>query len=219
MATTWLRGTHRADGSGMTSSIRALALLAAVATAPLSASSPGCLLVHPTVPADGYLGQAALAGQPGGVLDDCSNFTATPWDLSNPSPYESLWYHEDRDGFGFWIGAPASFQLSFYLDGQLQHDTGLISFDPAIANWWQWQGVYDRVDFTGVHVLTFYTQLDAIDDWDEDQLAQPLLGQLDGLEETFAASTVPEPATLTLMASGLLGLAGASRRRKFDRGS
>lgn len=203
--------------SGMTSTIRTLALLTAVAAAPLSASSPGCLLVHPVVPTDGYLGQAALSGQPGGVLDDCSQFTATPWDLSNPLPFESLWFQDDRDGFGFWIGAPASFQVSFYLSGQLQYDTGLLTFDPATTNWWEWQGVYDRVDFTGVHVLTFYTQLDVVDDLGEQELVQPFLGQLDGLDETFAASTVPEPATLTLMASGLLGLAGASRRRKLDR--
>lgn len=200
----------------MAHTIRTVRLLIVLA-APLSASSPGCLLVNPTVPAGAYSGTAAPSGAPGGVFDDCSNFGATPWDISNPMPQESLWFGDTRSSFGFWVGGSGAMSFRFLLGGELQYDTGMLAFDPAVATWWQWTGGYDQVDISGAHVLTLYFLDEPVDDLIDARQLQPLLGAMPGLEDPLAASTVPEPATITLLASGLLGLAGASRRRRLER--
>ncbi len=192
----------------------------ALAAAPLHADDPSCLLLHPTVPSGAYTGTAAPSGTPGGVLDRCSLFTApSPWGLAGVDgrPFESVWYNEAREGMGFWIGSQADFSLTFWLDGQQVGQSILRS--PG-TGWWNWDGMFDRVDVDGLYVLMIYEQGGSMmepDEPDENGPPDPELFSVVGPILAEPQSTVPEPATMTLLGSGIIGIAAARRRRRHER--
>jgi hypothetical protein len=146
-----------------------------------------------------YSGSGSPSFDPGAVatgsgffVTDDSNDPAGLGDLADFSFSLSLTYGGDTDIYNYGLADLVSFQATF-ADATLTDLTLTTDYQPPVYNW------FEAFNVTGLGTDEAYT-----DDGDFDE---PSIGTV-----TIDESSVPDPAALALVASGLLGLVAARRR-------
>ncbi len=140
----------------------------------------------------------------GSILNGCSNFTVGAAHsggnfLALNSLFtvatQSIFFDSSWGAFSIWVGSTESAVFQFFLNGTEQFNSGALAFDPEVWAFYTYTGGwFDEVAITtGGQFLTL------------DDLAVRDPGE--------PGSTVPEPATMTLLATGMAGLAAVRRRR------
>jgi hypothetical protein len=176
------------------------------------------------VPSGVYSGSAPL--QPGQALvDNCDQFATPglPFLMDSPDGLgqvagETIYWNELQQGFNLWAGQSANVWFRFMLEGVEQHSSGWLSLANPGPTHFAWDGSFNELQVWGVQVVMLNT-LDEVpftSFLDEPGADYQGVYDDDPTLRIGATDVVPEPATLTLMATGLMGLAAARRRRERD---
>ncbi len=179
-------------------------------------AGPQCL--HFDAPTGSYGSEVPPFVAGGHVLADCNAFQSIgsafdfgweqPVDWRNQAA-EEVHFNSTRSDFAVWTAGTREVSFRFFLAGVLQYDSGWLSpgSDPS---WWYQSVLYDAIEIRGALPVIFYRMEDSM----EPEWAEEMVGE-SWIESSAAASTVPEPATITLIGTGLMGLAAARRRSRL----
>ncbi len=179
---------------------------------------PGPQCLHFDTPAGAWGGEVPGSAEGANVLADCSAFPSIGnafdfgWDSSadwwGRAP-EEVHFNSVQHDFAVWTAASRAVSFRFFLAGVLQYDSDWLhpGNDPI---WWRHDVRYDAIEIRGALPVIFYRMEDTM----EPEWADGLAGE-QWIESSVAASTVPEPATITLIGTGLMGLAAARRRSRL----